>query len=156
MNMQSVFEQLSATIESRKTANPRQFVRCQIVSQRRGQHFEKIGEEATEVVIAAKDENREQIVYESADLLFHLMVMLAKYDLTLADVADEWRVVRACPGMEKASRSESIEYVESWRSTTRIKIEVNMSADCIFCKSFLVKSPAGRVYEDDEFVAFRT
>lgn len=69
--------------------------------------MKKIGEEATEVVIAAKGENREQIVYESADLLFHLMVMLAQYDLTLADVADELARREGLSGLvEKASRSE--------------------------------------------------
>ena len=58
-------------------------------------------------MIAAKDENREQIVYESADLLFHLMVMLAQYDLTLADVADELARREGLSGLvEKASRSE--------------------------------------------------
>ena len=60
------------------------------------------------MVIAAKDENREQIVYESADLLFHLMVMLAKYDLTLADVAGELARREGLSGLaEKAARSES-------------------------------------------------
>ena len=67
-----------------------------------------MGEEATEVVIAAKDENREQIVYESADLLFHLMVMLAQYDLTLADVAGELARREGLSGLvEKASRTDS-------------------------------------------------
>ena len=58
-------------------------------------------------MIAAKDENREQIVYESADLLFHLMVMLARYDLTLDDVAAELARREGLSGLvEKASREQ--------------------------------------------------
>ena len=107
MNMQSVFEQLSATIESRKTANPDSSYVAKLFHKGADSILKKIGEEATEVVIAAKDDNREQIVYESADLLFHLMVMLAQYDLTLADVADELARREGLSGLvEKASRSE--------------------------------------------------
>jgi len=107
MNMQSVFEQLSATIESRKTASPDSSYVAKLFHKGADSILKKIGEEATEVVIAAKGENREQIVYESADLLFHLMVMLAQYDLTLADVADELARREGLSGLvEKASRSE--------------------------------------------------
>ena len=107
MNMQSVFEQLSVTIESRKTASPDSSYVAKLFHKSADSILKKIGEEATEVVIAAKDENREQIVYESADLLFHLMVMLARYDLTLADVAEELARREGLSGLvEKASRSE--------------------------------------------------
>ena len=107
MNMQSVFEQLSVTIESRKTASPDSSYVAKLFHKGADSILKKIGEEATEVVIAAKDENREQIVYESADLLFHLMVMSARYDLTLADVAEELARREGLSGLvEKASRSE--------------------------------------------------
>ena len=105
MNMQSVFEQLSATIESRKTASPDSSYVAKLFHKGADSILKKVGEEATEVVIAAKDENREQIVYESADLLFHLMVMLARYDLTLADVAEELARREGLSGLvEKANR----------------------------------------------------
>ena len=106
MNMQSVFEQLSVTIESRKTASPDSSYVAKLLHKGADSILKKVGEEATEVVIAAKDENREQIVYESADLLFHLMVMLARYDLTLADVAEELARREGLSGLvEKANRS---------------------------------------------------
>ena len=106
MNMQSVFEQLSVTIESRKTASPDSSYVAKLFHKGANSILKKIGEEATEVVIAAKDENREQIVYESADLLFHLMVMLARYDLTLADVTEELARREGLSGLvEKANRS---------------------------------------------------
>ena len=107
MTMQTVFEQLTATIESRKTASPDSSYVAKLFHKGVDSILKKVGEEATEVVIAAKDENREQIVYESADLLFHLMVMLAKYDLTLADVAGELARREGLSGLvEKAARSE--------------------------------------------------
>lgn len=107
MTMQTVFEQLTATIESRKTASPDSSYVAKLFHKGADSILKKVGEEATEVVIAAKDEHREQIVYESADLLFHLMVMLAQYDLTLADVAGELARREGLSGLvEKASRSE--------------------------------------------------
>lgn len=107
MTMQNVFEQLTATIESRKLASPDSSYVAKLFHKGVDSILKKVGEEATEVVIAAKDENREQIVYESADLLFHLMVMLAKYDLTLAHVAGELARREGLSGLvEKASRSE--------------------------------------------------
>ena len=107
MNTQAIFDQLSATIESRKSASPESSYVAKLFHKGVDGILKKVGEEATEVVIAAKDENREQIVYESADLLFHLMVMLAQYDLTLADVADELARREGLSGLvEKASRSE--------------------------------------------------
>ncbi|MFN3693523.1 MAG: bifunctional phosphoribosyl-AMP cyclohydrolase/phosphoribosyl-ATP diphosphatase HisIE [Ignavibacterium sp.] len=51
--------------------------------------IQKVGEEAVEVIIAAKNKSRKEIVYESADLLYHLMVMLADNDLKLSEVVDE-------------------------------------------------------------------
>lgn len=108
MTMQNVFEQLTATIESRKLASPDSSYVAKLFHKGADSILKKVGEEATEVVIAAKDENREQIVYESADLLFHLMVMLAKYDLTLADVAGELARREGLSGLvEKASRTDS-------------------------------------------------
>ena len=108
--MSETLKRLAAVIESRKLANggdPATSYVARLFAKGDDAILKKIGEEATEVVIAAKDENREQIVYESADLLFHLMVMLAQYDLTLADVADELARREGLSGLvEKASRSE--------------------------------------------------
>ena len=105
MNMQTILEQLIATIESRKAADPESSYVAKLFHKGADSILKKVGEEATEVVIAAKDEDREQIVYESADLLFHLMVMLARYDLSLSDVAIELARREGLSGLvEKASR----------------------------------------------------
>lgn len=50
---------------------------------------QKIGEEATEVIIAAKNKNKQQIIYEAADLWFHLLVLLVTFDISIVDIDDE-------------------------------------------------------------------
>lgn len=67
--------------------------------------LKKIGEEATEVVLAAKDADRDKIVYETADLWFHTLVMLAHYDLRPQAVLDELARREGLSGLaEKAAR----------------------------------------------------
>ncbi|MFC4296806.1 phosphoribosyl-ATP diphosphatase [Castellaniella hirudinis] len=67
--------------------------------------LKKIGEEATELVMAAKDGNREQIVYETADLWFHCLVALTHFDLRPEDVLTELARREGLSGLEeKASR----------------------------------------------------
>ncbi|AEA46132.1 phosphoribosyl-ATP diphosphatase [Archaeoglobus veneficus] len=51
--------------------------------------LEKIGEEATELVIAAKDGKREEIIYETADLLYHILVLLVALDIRLEEIWNE-------------------------------------------------------------------
>lgn len=51
--------------------------------------IQKVGEEATEVIIAAKNKSKQQIIYETADLLYHLIVMLADNELNLTDIVKE-------------------------------------------------------------------
>jgi len=64
-----------------------------------------VGEEATETVIAGKDGNRDKIVYETADLWFHTMVMLSHQGLTANDILDELARRFGLSGLEeKASR----------------------------------------------------
>jgi phosphoribosyl-ATP pyrophosphohydrolase len=107
MNMQAIFEQLTQTIQARKDANPETSYVAKLFHKGEDTMLKKIGEEATEVVIAAKNNDREQIVYESADLVFHLMVMLARYDVRLDEVADELARREGLSGLvEKASRAE--------------------------------------------------
>ncbi len=70
--------------------------------------LKKIGEEATEVVIAAKGGARQEIVYESADLVFHLLVLLGHCDIPVEDVYAELRRRFGTSGIEeKNSRGGS-------------------------------------------------
>ena len=69
--------------------------------------LKKIGEEATETVMAAKDGDAEKIIYEVADLWFHTMVLLAKQDLTPVMVTEELARRMGTSGLaEKVARSK--------------------------------------------------
>ncbi|MBI5482970.1 MAG: phosphoribosyl-ATP diphosphatase [Deltaproteobacteria bacterium] len=70
--------------------------------------LKKIGEEATEVVIAAKGGTRDEIVYETTDLVFHLLVMLGYHDIPPSAVYDELQRRFGVSGLaEKASRIQT-------------------------------------------------
>lgn len=70
--------------------------------------LKKIGEEATEVVIAAKGGSHDEIVYETTDLIFHLLVMLGYHNIPPEKVSDELRRRFGTSGItEKASRPPS-------------------------------------------------
>lgn len=79
--MTDVLTALQATLEARKTADPESSYVASLYARGLNRILEKVGEEATEVVIAAKDADsdagREALVGEVADLWFHCMVMLA-------------------------------------------------------------------------------
>jgi phosphoribosyl-ATP pyrophosphohydrolase len=51
--------------------------------------IQKVGEEATEVIIAAKNKSKKQIVYEVSDLFFHLLVLIVSNGITLSDIEKE-------------------------------------------------------------------
>ena len=51
--------------------------------------LKKLGEENTEIVIAAKNEDRREVVYEMADYLYHMMVVMAEKDITWQDISEE-------------------------------------------------------------------
>lgn len=99
---------LAAVIESRKPANggdPEKSYVSRLLHKGPDAFLKKIGEEATEVVMAAKDvdhgADRAKIVYEVADLWFHTMVALAHYGLTPADVVAELERREGTSGIEE-------------------------------------------------------
>ena len=64
---------------------------CSLLDHRKGMDkiLEKVGEEAVEVILAAKNKDHDEIIYESSDLLFHLLVMLAANGVKLEDITSE-------------------------------------------------------------------
>jgi phosphoribosyl-ATP pyrophosphohydrolase len=86
-----VVESLWATIEGRRVADPESSYTARLLSGPEDSLLKKVGEEATEVVMAAKDSDTAQLRYEAADLTYHLLVVLARYGLTPDDLADELR-----------------------------------------------------------------
>jgi len=84
-----VLNRLAQVLEQRKTADPESSYVAGLYSKGLDAILKKIGEEATETVMAAKDGDAEKIVYETADLWFHSMVLLAQQGLKPQDVLDE-------------------------------------------------------------------
>jgi len=87
--LKDVLEQLTEVLEQRKTAAPDSSYVASLYDKGLDAILKKVGEEATETVIAAKDGDRDKIVYETADLWFHTLVMLSHQGLTANDVLDE-------------------------------------------------------------------
>ena len=102
-----VLERLSRVIESRKGADSGTSYVARLLALGEDAVLKKIGEEATEVVMAGKDGDRRRIVSETADLWFHCLIMLAHYGIGPGDVLAELRRREGISGIdEKASRGE--------------------------------------------------
>jgi phosphoribosyl-ATP pyrophosphohydrolase/phosphoribosyl-AMP cyclohydrolase len=80
---------LARTIASRKTNAPEGSYTAKLFAGGVDRIGKKIGEEATEVVIAAKNDDRGELVWETSDLLYHTLVMLAERDVTLDEIGTE-------------------------------------------------------------------
>jgi phosphoribosyl-ATP pyrophosphohydrolase len=104
--MSDVLDRLAELLEQRKTADPQTSYVAKLYSKGMDGILKKVGEEATETVLAAKDGDPEKIIYETADLWFHCLVMLAQAGLKPQDVLDELARREGLSGIvEKASRS---------------------------------------------------
>lgn len=104
--MSDVLDRLAELLEQRKTADPQTSYVAKLYSKGMDGILKKVGEEATETVLAAKDGDSEKIIYETADLWFHCLVMLAHAGLKPQDVLDELARREGLSGIvEKASRS---------------------------------------------------
>ena len=92
---------LADVIESRRAGDPDKSYVARLFSKGTDAILKKIGEEATEVVMAAKDSNPQKIVGEVADLWFHCMVALAAFGLKPADVLAELERREGLSGLEE-------------------------------------------------------
>ena len=101
----SALERLAATIEARRGADPSSSWTAQLLAKGPEKCAEKFGEEAVEAIIEAVRGDRKKLTAEAADVIYHLAVMLAARDLTLADVAAELARREGRSGIdEKAGR----------------------------------------------------
>ncbi len=80
---------LSATIADRKANPTKESYTARLFAAGTGKIAQKVGEEAVEVVVAALDEDKERLVSEMADLVYHSLVLLEHKGLSWADVEDE-------------------------------------------------------------------
>jgi phosphoribosyl-ATP pyrophosphohydrolase len=102
-----LLQQLAQTLEQRKTADPQQSYVASLYSKGLDAILKKVGEEATETVIAAKNGEPEQLIYETADLWFHTLVLLAHQGQGPQAVLKELERRFGLSGLEeKAQRQE--------------------------------------------------
>ena len=106
--MSDVLEQLAATLVQRRSADPDSSYVAALHHKGLNKILEKIGEEATEVILAAKDmqegHGRAELVGEVADLWFHSMVMLSHLDVEISEVTECLRARFGTSGIEEKAR----------------------------------------------------
>ena len=98
-----ILARLMAVLESRKGGDPSNSYVAKLYDQGIDTILKKIGEESAETIIAAKSGDKEQIVYEIADLWFHSLVLLAQQNLTAQQVLDELDRRFGLSGIEEKS-----------------------------------------------------
>ena len=103
-----VLLQLAAVLEARKSADADSSYVASLYQAGTDKILKKLGEEATETVIAGKGGNRDEIIYETADLWFHSMVLLADQNIDVQAVLSELDRRFGLSGLEeKANRTKS-------------------------------------------------
>jgi phosphoribosyl-ATP pyrophosphohydrolase len=105
--MSDVLSQLAAVLEARKSADPDHSYVASLYQAGTDKILKKLGEEATETVIAGKGGNRDEIIYETADLWFHSLVLLAHNNIDPQLILDELDSRFGLSGLEeKANRTK--------------------------------------------------
>jgi phosphoribosyl-ATP pyrophosphohydrolase len=99
-----LLQQLAQVLEQRKTADPKQSYVANLYSKGLDAILKKIGEEATETVIAAKNGDTNQLIYETADLWFHTLVLLTHQGLGPELVLNELQRRFGQSGLEEKAK----------------------------------------------------
>ena len=106
MSTHDMLHRLSETLIARRNADPSTSYTAQLFANGPDSILKKIGEECAELIMASKDGKRLNIVWESTDVIYHVMVLLAFYGLSIEDVVQEMRRREGISGIdEKAARS---------------------------------------------------
>ncbi len=89
--MEETLEELFAVIEDRKETLPEGSYTTSLFTHKKGENavLEKLGEETTELVLAAKDDDHDEIAYEAADIVYHLLVLLSMKEMDLEQLEAE-------------------------------------------------------------------
>ncbi|MBT5185934.1 MAG: phosphoribosyl-ATP diphosphatase [Kordiimonadaceae bacterium] len=105
-----ILADLAAVIESRKNSSSKNSYVATLFNKGRKKIAQKVGEEAVELVIAAAHNDREEAISESADLLFHMLVLWSDMNIKAEDVYGELRSREGLSGIEeKKSRGEFLD-----------------------------------------------
>ncbi|MDD5388614.1 MAG: phosphoribosyl-ATP diphosphatase [Gallionellaceae bacterium] len=103
-----ILDRLAETLEGRKTADPRSSYVAKLYAKGLDAILKKVAEEAAETIMAAKDGVREKIIYETADLWFHSLILLAQQGIHPDEILNELARREGLSGLvEKASRGQS-------------------------------------------------
>jgi len=88
---EAIVNELFALIEQRKDELPENSYTTSLFTHEKGENavLEKLGEEMTELVLAAKDDDTDEIAHESADIVYHMLVLLSMKDMDLDELMDE-------------------------------------------------------------------
>ena len=106
---QDILRRLTETLQARKLASSESSYVARLFSKGEDAVLKKIGEEATEVILAGKSGDKFQLVHETADLWFHCMVLLAQHGATAEDVLNELARREGLSGIaEKEGRSKDL------------------------------------------------
>ncbi|MDR3395169.1 MAG: phosphoribosyl-ATP diphosphatase [Parasulfuritortus sp.] len=102
-----ILARLADTLEARKQADPQSSYVAKLYHKGLDAILKKVAEEAAETIMAAKDGERDKIIYETADLWFHSLVLLAQQGIRPEDVLNELARREGLSGLvEKAGRKE--------------------------------------------------
>jgi phosphoribosyl-ATP pyrophosphohydrolase len=105
MSTHDILHRLSETLASRRNADPSTSYTAQLFANGPDAILKKIGEETAELIMAGKEGKRLNIVWESTDVIYHVLVLLAFYGLGIEDVSQEMRRREGISGIdEKAAR----------------------------------------------------
>ena len=88
-NIGQTLEGLAEVIHRRRAASPEQSYTAKLLQGKEDSLLKKLAEEASEVIMACKDDDHDHIRYEAGDLVYHLMVTLERYGVTLDELAGE-------------------------------------------------------------------
>ena len=101
MSTEDILPRLSKTLASRRHADPEQSYTARLFARGPDAILKKIGEESAELIMAAKDGERAHIVYESADLVYHIVALLAFYDIGAEEMLGELQRREGRSGIEE-------------------------------------------------------
>lgn len=102
-----ILQKLTETIEARKSASPDSSYVAKLFARGEDAILKKVGEEAVETILASKEGDKSHIVYETADLWFHCMVMLSHHGLCADDVLKELARREGLSGIVEKNSRES-------------------------------------------------
>ena len=103
----SLLEELANTLEGRRGADPSTSYVAKLFNSGQDAVLKKVGEEAIEVILAAKSGDKQHLIRETADLWFHSMIMLVQAGLRPMDVIEELKRREGTSGLaEKAARTK--------------------------------------------------